>query len=447
MARPLILHIGLPKTGSSSIQRVLSGERAALQAQGVYYPYSPGLLHHGLLPAALVNDPQALSLFNPGTWEGAPAGIRLERFAAEWQAEMAALPDWATCCIVSSEMIASLLRGADELARLAAWLRPHFDPIRVVVYLRRQDQQSASAYSQLLRAGLPRPPGLPPGGPSHHWMLDYANLLDRFAAEFGEAAIRPRIFERARLLHGDVVDDFLHVAGIELAIGKQSPHRAVNTSLSVEGQALLLKLGQRMAARASSTAWRSTAAWQQLSESVSAALPGPGWQPPRVAARDFVAQFAAGNERLRRRFFPGQASLFSEDFSALPEHDGPVAPEILFTACIGALLHEAGAGLERDANATMATFRIAKRLGDTELMQTLLDEALALAPNSLNVRLRAAEYCFAAGDSGQAGQHAEAALRIDPASRLAQRLQAKAARWATGRRRRHVNVAPPVARQ
>src|SRR5271167_2149586 len=109
MTRHLILHIGLSKTGSSSIQRVLASQREALQQLGVYMPQSPGWANHALLPASLVNDRRALWGFHPATWDGLTPAGRIARFEAEWRAEMAALPDWATRFIITAEQVGGLL--------------------------------------------------------------------------------------------------------------------------------------------------------------------------------------------------------------------------------------------------------------------------------------------------------------------------------------------------
>ncbi len=216
MKRPLILHIGMSKTGSSSIQHVLAEQRPALSAQGVYLARSPGWANHALLPASVVNDPKILWGYHPGTWEGLSPEVRIARFRDEFAAEMSALPDDVARVIITAEQLGMVLREPDEVARLAALLGAYFAPVQVVVYIRRQDQHAASAYGEWLRSGTLREPGLPAGGPEKHPEYDYGGLLDCWADAFGAAAIVPRIFARDRLLDGDVVADFLALAGIAL---------------------------------------------------------------------------------------------------------------------------------------------------------------------------------------------------------------------------------------
>jgi len=423
MPRNLILHIGLSKTGSSSIQRVLSGQREALRALGVYYPHSPGAASHSLLAAAMVNDRRTLWGFNQAVWEGMAPAARLARFAEEWQAELAAMPDWATRCVISSEMMGVLLRQDDEVERLAASLRPYFDTVRVVVYLRRQDLHCASAFNEWLRGGVLRGMELPQGGPADHPMLQYGALLDRFAKSFGDAAMHPRIFERSQLVRGDVVEDFLHVAGLDLPVPAAAPERESNTSMTLAGQTLLLEAGKRMASLGAGNAWRETPQWRRLAESVSETLPGQGWRPTADEAATFMERFAATNEHARRRFFPDQATLFSEDFSDLPHLQVQPAYQSLVEAALDVLLHEAVAGTEREARAAMAQYALARRLGDTKLMRSLLVRAIKFAPDLLAPRVHFAELLIEAGDTRLAAEHVAVAVRIAPEDEGTKRVQ------------------------
>jgi hypothetical protein len=422
MQRDLILHIGLSKTGSSSIQRVLAGQRDSLQAQGVYMPQSPGWANHALLPASLVNDPRILWGFHPGTWEGLTPSARLARFRQEWAAELAALPEWATRCVITAEQIGGLLRTDNEVLRLAEELRPHFASIRVVVYLRRQDQHAASAYSQWLRGGILVEPALPDGGPAEQPEYDYGALLDRYAAAFGDAAMCPRIFDRGSLTGGDVVEDFMQLSGISLPIPPEAPKKNSNLGITLEGQNLLLVAGRRMAAEASDDLWRDTPRWRRLAEAVSETMPGRGWRPTRAEASAFMQRFTATNERARRRFFPHLPTLFPLDFEDLPLQPALASVDSLAPAALDVLINEITNSAAREAHAAMAQFRLLKRLEDRPAMRQALVRAIKFAPDLLGARLKAGEYFLEEGDLLQAREHAEAAHRIAPDDRQVERL-------------------------
>jgi hypothetical protein len=428
MKRPLILHIGLSKTGSSSIQRVLADHRPALLAQGVYFPTSPGWANHALLPAAVVDDRRILWGYHPATWEGLTPEARIARFRDEFAAEMAALPAQAARVVITAEQIGGVLRHDGEVQRLADLLHPYFSPIQVVVYLRRQDQHATSAYSEWLRGGTLRDPGLPAGSTTEHPEYDYGGLLDRWAAAFGDAAIVPRIFARDDLAGGDVVLDFLKLAAIDLPAMAASPKRQSNPSISLAGQGLLLAAGRRMEHKAAGTLWRDTPAWRRLAEAMTEAMPGRGWRPTQSEAHAFMQRFAATNERARTRFFSSRPTLFSEDFADLPCAPAPQSDDAITTAALDVLLHEMASGAQREVAAAMSQYRLNRRLKDRPAMRTCLLRAVKFGPDTLAPRLRLAEFFLEEGDRRQARAHAEAALRIAPDDPVAQRLGRQTAR-------------------
>ena len=423
MQRHLILHIGLSKTGSSSIQRVLADQRDALQAQGMYMFRSPGWAIHALLPASLVNDPKILWGFHPGTWEGLTPAARIARFREEWAAELAELPGWATRCLITAEQIGGLLRADNEVQRLAGALAPFFASVRVVAYLRRQDQHAASAYSQDLRTGIMNPPGLPAGGPAALPQYDYGNLLDRWARVFGDAAIVGRIFERGALKGGDAVEDFLAIAGVTVPALQDNPDRNSNPSIALAGQELLRQAGAIYAAQGNTLPWRDTPAWRRLTSSITETMPGGGWRPTRAEASAFMDRFAATNEHARARFFPGRATLFEEGFADLPDSPPQLTPQDVASAALAALMHEVAISAKRQAEAAMTQFRLHRRLGEKGAMRNCLIRAVRFDPDLLEARLSLTDLFIEEGDTRLAREHAEAALRLAPNHPRATRLE------------------------
>lgn len=414
MPRSLLLHIGLSKTGSSSIQRVLAQQRQALQALGVYYPTSAGWANHALLPALVCGNKRLLWAFHPIVWEGTTPEARLARFAAEWRAEMDALPPWATRAIVSAEQIGMLMRTDADCLALAAFLRRDFDDIRVLVYLRRQDLHLASAYSQWLRGGVIRPAEVPAGGTDIFPEYDYGEIVRRFGVAFGPDRVIPRIFDRKDLAGGDVVEDFFTVAGFRVEVPPEDPHKNANLSLSLEGQALLHAAGTYLLGRDGNESWRDSPTWRRLAEAVSERYPGRGWQPTRDEAREFIGRFAATNEYVRARYFPDRPSLFSTGFDDLPETPRTLPRDGVVGAALEVLFHEVSVGNLREANGAMARFRLLRQLGDRKGMRSALIRAVKFAPEVLAPHLRLAEMSFADGDIKQAEEHVRAAKAIAP---------------------------------
>jgi hypothetical protein len=337
MPRHLILHIGLTKTGSTSIQHVLAAAREAMEQQGVYYPRNAGYAEHPLLALACVNDPTVPGLIHRAIWKGMAPAARVAAFRAGLDAEMRSLPEDARC-VMSSEHISRLLRTPGEVDRLAVLLRPYFGVIEVVVYLRRQDQHAASAYAERLRGGLLAPAALPQGGPGELPHYDYARLLDLFGGAFGADHLRPRVFDRDSLSGGDVVTDFLATSGISVAMPADLPGRQSNVRLSLLAQTLLLRAGTRFARQTKRGPLRNQAQWWRLAQVAAQRLPGPGWRPTRGEAAAFMKRFADSNESVRLRYFPQRAALFGDDLSDLPDGEETVTDAALADAALDVLV-------------------------------------------------------------------------------------------------------------
>ena len=391
-------------------------------------PVSPGWANHALLPASLVTDPAILWGFHPGTWQGIPPASRIAQFREEFATEMAALPDWADTIVISAEQIGGLLRSDAEVQRLADMLAPIAPLVQVIVYLRRQDQHVASAYSQWLRGGVLVEPGMPAGGPAELPEYDYGGLVQRYGRVFGRGSVTPRIFTRDRLVRGDVVADFLHLLGATLDIADDDRLLQANVSISIEGQQLLLDAGRRMKAGCADNTWRDSPQWRLLAESVTRALPGRGWQPTRNEAAAFMARFEPTNEVVRQLYFPDQETLFSKDTSQLPQATGSRDEANLARATLDVLLSEMQHAAGREADAAMAQYRLYSRLADQQGMRKSLMRAIKFAPGLLIARTRMAQLSIDSGDRRSAIEHLRVAMRLEPAEPRLQKLLQKAER-------------------
>lgn len=420
MRREIILHIGLSKTGTSSIQRGLAAVRPALAAAGICYPRSPGFANHGLLPMSLV-PVDALGAFNPMLWEGIGPAARLERFRAEFAAEMAAIPAEITRIILSAEQCSGLLNSIPRVASLRALLAPHAARFRVIVYLRRQDRHFASGYVQGLRVANVAPPAFDPqagGG-----LYDYAALLDRWAQVFGADAVEPRIFEPEALANGDVVDDFLALCGIPGLIPPDAPERRSNLSISPDAIALVLAMAQSLRAARPEVLRADSLVWRRFMQRVSEALPGKGWRPSAAEARDFLAPFAATNEAVRARWFPGRAALFAPvEEDARGGTDAFDAAHALRAACT-LLLAEVEDGMAREAEQLLQIARLHERLREREAARGRYRAALRLDDAQPAAHLALGRMALEDGERVAAERHLATLRRAHPAHEATQRLQ------------------------
>lgn len=433
MAKPeLILHIGQSKTGTSSIQRVLGARRAELAAQGVCYPRSPGAANHGLLPASLV-PVEMLGHFHPNLWEGAGPEARLARFRREFADEMARMPSGTRRLVLSAEQCGGLLTTHADVAKLRDLLAPHVGPMRVVMYLRRQDSHFASGYMQALRVAQIGPPVLPQAGPERLPAYDYAAVLALWADVFGEAAMQPRIFEPGSLRNGDVVDDFLALAGIDLTVPPDDPDRSANQSLTPGGIDLIRAVGEAL--RASPTGLSAASPlWRRFVDAANHALPGRGWKPAAPEAAAFLQRFAAVNEAVRRRWFPERPALFADAPQVAPAQrpapPPPIDPAVALDAAVAVLLAELAAANRREATLHTNMGRLLERLGEHDHAMAAWRAAVRAVPDHPHAQLRLGEAALAAGDSKTAEGHLAVLQAAQPDHPMTQRLARKMARAA-----------------
>jgi|KBSMisStandDraft_5_1062788.scaffolds.fasta_scaffold102019_3 hypothetical protein len=223
----LFLHIGTEKTGTTSIQHFMAHNRSLLQEQGVLYPRSPGKLNHiGITALAQECDHGELwAKLGIGTLEGR------DQYASELEgsleAELAAYP--FTKVVLSNEHCSSRLMSDAEVDTLRKFLERFFSCIRVIIYLRRQDDFVVSTYSTGIKSGRTDPFELPKKRRSIR-RYDYWELLSRWSRAFGKENILCRKFERTSFASGDLIADFLTAIGCDPGPTWQNPG-SVNSSL------------------------------------------------------------------------------------------------------------------------------------------------------------------------------------------------------------------------
>jgi len=227
----LYLHIGTEKTGTTSVQKFFRTNRELLARKGILYPRTPGNENHtGLTVAAqkLVRNGPLRKLKGVNSVENARAfrSDLMEQLAAEFMAA-----PFATV-VMSGEHLSSRLLDDREVQWLKDHLSPFFKTIRIVVYVRRQDDFLLSTYSTSIKSGSTRELA-PPNERLVQFRYNHWELLTRWARIFGRENILCRKYEKSALKSGDVVDDFLAAAGFEDDAAFERPED-VNESLDAE---------------------------------------------------------------------------------------------------------------------------------------------------------------------------------------------------------------------
>lgn len=300
--RRLVVHVGVHRTATTTIQAFLKANVRALARRGVLYPY--GVARHKRL---------ANQLFNGVLSPQEAAGDMMAKADAR-EAETGRPID---AILISDEDICV----RPDLAPFEA-MRDLLD-VSFVFAMRRQDLWLESWYLQNVKwqwnrrlRHLTFEEFL--ADESRFPWIDYDAYLRRLEAVFGEDAARPFVFERAAMPDGPVAA-FARAAGLDLSDLPTPPSHA-NASLSPRMTELLRRLPLHEASpplrRRLVEAARAAEAEQteRLGEAASLLL-----TPVRRAR--VLDRFAAGNAALARRRF-GREALFLDP---LPDPAEPVA--------------------------------------------------------------------------------------------------------------------------
>jgi hypothetical protein len=312
-----ILHIGTEKTGTTSIQEFLAGNRARLAADGFLYPSSLGETNHFYLAvhALAPGDESDISAYAQADFGMDLPGFRTT-LAARFREEAGATS--ARTLIVSSEHLHSRLVSDEEKRSLLAFLAPYCERIQVLVYLRRQDKVASSLVSTAFKNGHTNIDGIYDAAPDLlPYYYDYRALLEGYARVFGKETLRVRLFEEPELLGGDAVRDFMAQIGMP-EFAEYVPIVRRNESLTPVALRFLSVFNRRVPLFVNQA---PNPLWGNLVAVLEEHYSGAGYTPPRRVAEAFYRAFEDSNRWVRQEFFPHRATLFSEDFSSCPEEE------------------------------------------------------------------------------------------------------------------------------
>lgn len=332
----LYLHIGMPKTATTTIQHGLWLNQDALLQQGYYLPQTgsvrgitkvPIFAHHTI--AREVNHRN--EAHNPFAGTIAALIHEVERQPHDR-------------ILVSSEVLSFSHRLTPEHI---AWLRAQLPaqwPIQVIVYVRRQDEMLHSWWAQLVKLGRTRAnfEAMLPGQLANFRAADYDRLLGYWEGNFGRENIHLRVFEDV-VKQEHIFANLLGWYGLTDLSGVQMPNPA-NTTPSEK----TLRFIQQVSAQLESSAEEadSTAdldadeATEKLARTryyhhvLMAFADEFGWNETKVnhltpALRDqIMAYYADSNQRVAQRYL-GRDALFVD---APRERPVTVGAAVAFTA-------------------------------------------------------------------------------------------------------------------
>lgn len=232
---PIDIHIGVEKTGTTTIQRYLRENRFSILAQhGTLFPRSLGGNLSANLAAACQKSAFPDDLRKCRNLLTADAVTNYRTLLQEQFYKELSQTNNLQRIVISCEHFSSRLKQVEEVQTLRDFLQPFSDDIRIIVYLRRQDEFFISAYSTGVKSGRTAPFQFPLSNNNSH-VLYYSKLLERWTAVFGEKAIQVRLFERSRLKQADIIQDFCETLDLPANLPRSNEHEnaSFNTNMLV----------------------------------------------------------------------------------------------------------------------------------------------------------------------------------------------------------------------
>lgn len=363
MLKRCVIHIGTEKTGTSSIQHLLSANRERFASEGVVYPRFTGE-HGGSQEGFVVAcKPEStaiakkLGLTNPE---------KLRAYRDELLASVAdqiSSTAGAHTLLISSEHFHSRLTNQADIQSLKLLLCQFATQFQIIVYFRRQDKLALSRYSTVLKTGTtPKSVFQDLSKKSNFYYYDYLSVYSNWAAVFGAENVSVGLYEKNEWKRHDLLTDFCNRANLTID-NKDRPPR-INESLSSEGIALMKALNERWVKKYSDT---RGALRQLVALSIATHHPGEATLSSRRDALNFLQHFKEGNELLRHEAFADRVDpLFDDDVSCYPEA-APNLPQPDFKTLAKFIL----ALPARDKKRTKELLRLAGRTWLSRIRQSL----------------------------------------------------------------------------
>lgn len=288
--KTVYLHIGLTKTGSSSIQHFLYQNRSELLKQGLYYPIS---LTHGYAHHVMANYFRTHTNHQPDFIKS------LYKSQEQWDKAIHAEIEKLRVAPADEILLSSEAFRLADPALLAEVF--HDFHVRIIIFLRRQDIWLESSYNQNAKMRVLNQRDMNDHLEGARWMLDYPKFLAPWESTFGRENITVVPFEKDNL-KGGLEATFLSLLGRHTTAEFVFPG-VINAKLSRECVAYL---EQRFTAGERQTAnyYKVLTALERFSTRYPDRPEHLCMTSPQQRLR-ILESFSSGNAEVATKYLPG----------------------------------------------------------------------------------------------------------------------------------------------
>ncbi len=327
------LHIGMHKTGTTSIQHFLFTNRELLKKQDFLYPAS---IKDNLGDMNTSHNPFAGII---GDCFKKNDKISLDKFLEQFKKELDS--EQAKNVIISSENIL-FLDTQEKLNYLKEILHQlGFKKVIIIVYIRDVADKYLSIFSQELKntfqflasdsalkqeklANLLSPPKVNSKDSDYldSVFFNYKNILQNCIAIFGKENLIVRLFDKSEFMQGDLIRDFLGTINVDWDEGFYiTPNQ--NETLDLLGIEIVKALCKHDFPPLSTDVIESSFKdlYGHIHKSLTSKDPNLKFAPPKEILESYINFYAESNEWVRANFFPHKKELFKpKDLSNYKEN-------------------------------------------------------------------------------------------------------------------------------
>lgn len=231
MSRTCILHAGMSKTGSSSIQDAFEGYA---DDHLLYAPLITNNHTFAVVDLFAGLSKTALAEFVSGR---APPEYRKRRATLRRKFQDVLNTDRRNLLISAEGLTGPMMLQGDGIDNLVAALRPHFDRIRLIAYVREPKSFIVSMQNQKLRERIN---SFDPA----QWYPSYRARFQPWIDQLGTENVELVLYDRSALAGGDAIRDLARRTGVRLT---DSGLRHINLGYGAEAIALQQLWVQRLA--------------------------------------------------------------------------------------------------------------------------------------------------------------------------------------------------------
>lgn len=243
MSSTLYLHIGFEKTGSTAIQSFLEQNSVLLNKNyNLFYPESLTKKRHIKLAVLAAPRETTSSQKRLGIHSGDALTKFIDDFSKELSKGIYNAINHSKDIILSSEHLSSKVNTVEDLGKFADYLESFGIPIKIIAYVRRQDQFVLSRYNTWIKNGGVSQLRLN----ENSKILKYVDIIRLWESRFGKSKLIVKPYNPAKWKDQNIIYDFFDTLNKSINQDIIFQNKRQNSSLDSKGLMMLKALNEHL---------------------------------------------------------------------------------------------------------------------------------------------------------------------------------------------------------